>query len=309
MSNLEISRAQRLDQKVVELYPQLSRAYASKLCELQRVSVNGTPQMKPGYKLRAGDVVAVEYDAAQEAAIPDIDLTVLYEDNDCVVIEKPIGLLTHSKGAFNPEPTVATWLRQPRTATSKSCERLDLSQEDDPAEPSVKGLTSHSRAGIVHRLDRATSGVMICAKTPEALSWLQKQFAQRRTKKTYLAVIAGSLSPDAAVIEMPIERNPKAPATFRVGAQGKYAKTTYRTLRSNGQYSLIELKPETGRTHQLRVHLAHMGHPIVGDVLYGGKPAPRLYLHAAELELTVLAGHERLVFQADAPTEFSEMVA
>lgn len=285
MANTEISRAERLDQRVVAMLPQLSRAYAAKLIETKRVSVNGASQVKPGYKLRADDIVSIDYDASAEAEIPDIELEVLYEDDDCVVINKPVGLLTHSKGAFNPEPTVATWLRS----------RLN----------GIEG----NRAGIVHRLDRATSGVMICAKTPEALSWLQKQFAQRRTKKTYAAVVKGSMKLEAAVIDMPIERNPKAPATFRVGAQGKSAITTYRTLATNGAYSLLELKPETGRTHQLRVHLAHQGHPIVGDVLYGGETAVRLFLHAAELEITIPKGHERKVFAVPLPPEFEQKAA
>ena len=298
MSNIEISRAERLDQRVVAMFPQLSRAYAAKLIETKRVSVNGKSQVKAGYKMRAGDEVTVDYDEAQEALIPDIELEVLYEDDDCVVIYKPLGLLTHSKGAFNPEATVATWLR-----SHLNRESSDLSRDE-----TAKAPTEHaeSRAGIVHRLDRATSGVMICAKTPEALSWLQKQFAQRRTKKTYLAVVNGSMNPEAAIIDMPIERNPKAPATFRVGAQGKSARTTYRTLRTNGTYSLLELKPETGRTHQLRVHLANQGHPIVGDTLYGGEQAERMYLHAAELELTIPAGHERKVFRTDMPAAFEE---
>ena len=296
MANLEVSRAERLDQRVVAMLPQLSRAYAAKLIADNRVSVNGVSQVKPGHKLRAEDIVEVDYDEAAETRIPDIELDVLYEDDDCVVISKPIGLLTHSKGAFNPEPTVATWLRS-------HCERIILSQRR------VRGLSFHTtRAGIVHRLDRATSGVMVCAKTPEALSWLQKQFAQRRTKKTYRAVIQGAMNPLEAIIDMPIERNPKAPATFRVGPQGKAARTTYRTLAANATHSLLELKPETGRTHQLRVHLAHQGHPIVGDTLYGGEPAPRLYLHAAELELTLLKNHERAVFRAAVPPEFMKQV-
>lgn len=283
MANIEVSRAERLDQRVVAMLPQLSRAYAAKLIETKRVSVNGQSQVKPGYKLRPDDEVTIEYDEAVEGHVPDIALEVLYEDDDCVVIYKPVGILTHSKGAYNPEATVATWLRS----------RLQ----------DMEG----GRAGIVHRLDRATSGVMICAKSTEALSWLQKQFAQRRTKKTYLAVVKGSMSPEAAIIDMPIERNPKAPATFRVGEQGKPAKTTYRTLVSGKTHSLVELKPETGRTHQLRVHLAHQGHPIVGDTFYGGQSADRLYLHAAELELTILAGHERKVFRAAVPPEFQEL--
>lgn len=285
MSNLEISRAQRLDQKVVELLPDLSRGFAARLIEDGKVTVNGAVQTKAGYKLRENDEVRVDYDVSQLEQIPDIDLPVLYEDDDCVVINKPVGVLSHSKGAFNPEATVATWLRS-----------------------RLKGL-SGERGGIVHRLDRATSGVMICAKNPEALSWLQKQFASRNVKKTYAAVISGHFEPKAAVIDMPIERNPKAPATFRVGVQGKHAVTAYTTVRSNDKYSLLELKPETGRTHQLRVHLSHFHHPIVGDTLYGGEPAERLYLHAERLEITLLKGHERKVFEAPIPPEFQEITA
>jgi 23S rRNA pseudouridine1911/1915/1917 synthase len=283
MSNLEISRAQRLDQKVVELIPELSRGFASKLIEDGKVTVNGTAQTKSGYKLREGDEVQVDYDISQLEEIPDIDLPVLFEDDDCVVIYKPVGVLSHSKGVFNPEATVATWLRS----------RLN-------------GL-SGDRGGIVHRLDRATSGVMICAKTPEALSWLQKQFATRNVKKTYAAVVKGHMDPVEAIIDMPIERNPKAPATFRVGVQGKHATTAYETVATNEHYSLLELRPETGRTHQLRVHLSHFHHPIVGDVLYGGEPAERLYLHAERLELTLLKDHERKVFTAEIPPEFREL--
>src|SRR5690606_13156642 len=110
------------------------------------------------------------------------------------------------------------------------------------------------RAGIVHRLDRATSGVMICAKTPEAHVWMQKQFAQRRTKKTYSAIVGGHMSPEKAIVDMPIERNPKKPQMFRVGANGKPALTQYEVLSETDRHSLLELKPETGRTHQLRVH-------------------------------------------------------
>jgi 23S rRNA pseudouridine1911/1915/1917 synthase len=283
MPNLDISRAQRLDQRVVEQIPTLTRSYASKLIEDGKVTVNGEVITKSGYKMRNGDFVEVDHDEDLFKQIPTIDLKVIYEDDDCVVIEKPVGLLTHSKGAFNPEPTVATWLRG----------RLKSMQGE--------------RAGIVHRLDRATSGVMICAKTPEALSLLQKQFSQRKTKKTYSAVIVGVLDPAEAVIDMPIERNPKKPQTFRVGANGKSAITRYEITEYGEIYSLVELKPETGRTHQLRVHLAHFGHPIVGDELYGGKSADRLYLHAHQLEIT-LPNRERKIFTSPVPKEFSGKV-
>lgn len=287
MANIVLSRAQRLDQKVVELIPDISRAFAAKLIEQGRVSVNDRIETKPGYKLRCNDTLRVDYEPEKEMAVPDIELEVLYEDDDCVVINKPVGVLVHSKGAHNPEATVATWLRS----------RIK----------SVEG----NRAGIVHRLDRATSGVMICAKTTEALSWLQKQFAERRTKKTYYAVAKGVMKPDEAIIDMPIERNPKAPATFRVGPNGKTARTHYKTIiiSPDATYSLIELKPETGRTHQLRVHLAHFGHPIVGDEFYGGEKVDRLYLHATELEITIPHNHERKVFRVKMPECFKEKVS
>jgi RluA family pseudouridine synthase len=193
-------------------------------------------------------------------------------------------MLTHSKGLFNPEATVSTWLRSRLTAMSGE------------------------RAGIVHRLDRATSGVMICAKTPEALGWLQKQFSQRKTRKSYAAVVTGGMPEPEAIIDMPIERNPKKPQTFRVGPGGKSAITAYKVLATNDQLSMLELKPETGRTHQLRVHLAQLGHPILGDALYGGPPADRLYLHAESLELT-LPNRERKTFTVPTPPEFKEQVA
>jgi 23S rRNA pseudouridine1911/1915/1917 synthase len=284
MAKLEVSRAQRLDQKAVELLPQLSRAFAAKLIETGRVTVNGKVETKPGYKLRVGDEVKIDYDLIELEQIPDIELPVLYEDDDCVVINKPVGLLTHSKGAFNPEATVATWLRS-----------------------RLRDGLSGERAGIVHRLDRATSGVMITAKTPAALSWLQKQFALRKVKKTYYAVVTGHMPHEHAIIDMPIERNPKKPQTFRVGSNGKAAVTEYWVKDVGGKYSLLELKPQTGRTHQLRVHLAEIGHSIIGDTLYGGKRADRLYLHAEQLEIT-LPSRTRQTFTAPLPIAFREKV-
>ncbi len=280
MSNLEISRAQRLDQKVVELIPELSRASGTKLIEQGKVTVNDKVITKAGHKLRPDDVVLVDYDISQLAEIPTVELEVLYEDNDCVVINKPVGLLTHSKGEFNPEATVETWLRSRTKLTG-------------------------ARAGIVHRLDRATSGVMICAKTPEALKKLQRQFAQRKTKKTYFAVVSGTFKQPEAIIDMPVARNPKAPATFRVDSNGKSAVTHYRVVHEDDKRSLVELKPETGRTHQLRVHLSHLGHPIVGDYMYGGEPNQRMLLHAHSLEIT-LPDSERKVFVAPTPVAFTK---
>lgn len=281
---LQSKASKRLDQYVVNEHPRLSRAFVQKLCDEGKILVNGKPA-KPGFKLRDSDTVEVLYDESILDTVPDIDLPILYEDADCVVINKPAGVLTHVQGEFSPEATVASFLKN-----------------------RGKDITGE-RAGIVHRLDRATSGVIIGAKTLHALQWLQKQFALREAKKTYIAVVEGHMKQPEALIDMPIERNPRAPATHRVGINGKAATTFYKTLAENDHFTMLELKPETGRTHQLRVHLAHLGHPIVGDPLYGsGKYGDRLFLHAQNLEITLPDG-EHKVFTAPLPPEFEEKVA
>jgi len=290
----EDQHKQRLDVLVTAAMPRLSRAFIHKLCDNDKVLVNSQPA-KSGYKVREGDIITVDYDEAELDVIPEIDLPVLYEDDDCVVINKPAGVLTHTQGPLNSEATVATFLRN---KIAKA--RLQQDKKDSLA---------NERAGIVHRLDRATSGVIIGAKNQNALSVLQKQFSVRKVKKTYVAIVEGHLKQDEAIIDMPIERNPKAPATFRVGANGKLATTHYKVIETSDTASLIELRPETGRTHQLRVHLAQIGHPIIGDPLYGkGAYGDRLYLHALSLEIT-LPNRERKTFTAPLPAEFAEYMA
>lgn len=271
----------RLDVAVGSVMPLLSRAFIQKLCDSGKILVNGE-SVKHGYRLKINDRVDVDYDEEELSQIPNIDLPIIYEDDDCVVINKPAGILTHTQSKFNTEASVASFLRQ---------HSAELTGE---------------RAGVVHRLDRATSGVIIGAKNSEALSFLQKQFSQRKAKKTYIAVVEGHLKQLEAVIDMPIERNPKAPATFRVGPRGKSATTHYRVLEEGKHNSLVELKPETGRTHQLRVHLAQIGNPIVGDPLYGhAQHGDRLFLHAKSLEIT-LPNRERQTFTAPTPAEFKQ---
>lgn len=272
----------RLDVVILEHIPELSRAFIKRLCDDDKVLIRGVAA-KAGYKSRLDDEVTVQYDRAELETIPDIDLPILYEDDDCVVINKPTGVLTHSKGAFNPEGTVASFLHS-----------------------RIKDITG-SRAGIVHRLDRATSGVIICAKSSAALGVLQKQFAQRKVKKTYIAITEGHLRPEHAIIDMPVERNPKKPQTFRVGPNGKSAITEYEVTEHSKHFQRVTLLPQTGRTHQLRVHLAQQGHPILGDALYGGHPAKRMYLHALRLEIT-LPNRERKVFTAPLPATFKKVI-
>lgn len=278
----ESQAGQRLDIVVHGKLPSISRSSVQQLCDSGRVMVNDKPG-KAGLKLKPDDRIVVNYDPKESLAIPNIELPILYEDEDCIVINKPVGVLTHSKGALNPEATVATFIRD-----------------------KIKDMTG-DRAGIVHRLDRPTSGIIICAKHPEALSWLQKQFATRSVKKQYIAIVPGQLTPDKAKIDMPIGRNPHKPQTFRVISTGKPAVTTYETVKTSEKYSQILLKPETGRTHQLRVHLKQVGHPILGDVVYGILPADRLYLHSKSLEIT-LPSHKRRVFSAPLPPEFSRIM-
>lgn len=279
----ETSQTERLDIYVARQLPKLSRSASATLITRGKVTVNGELVIKAGYKLRSTDTVSIDYAPASTSSQADLKMPILYEDKNCLVVDKPAGVLTHSKGAFNPEPAVATWLAK--------------------RAPEMTG----ERAGIVHRLDRATSGVMICAKTPQALSWLQKQFSLRKVKKVYTAVVKGAPAEQSAIIDMPIERNPRKPQTFRVGANGKSATTEYKLLASGNGYSMLELRPTTGRTHQLRVHLHKIGHPIVGDELYDGPKGQRLYLHATELEIT-LPDKVRKIFKSSVPSSFKELL-
>ncbi|HJP96166.1 MAG TPA: RluA family pseudouridine synthase [Candidatus Saccharimonadales bacterium] len=279
----EEDAGKRLDVFVAQRMPRLSRAFIQKLADQGKIAV-AQVSAKAGFKLKEGQTVSVDYDQAELDEVPVISLPVLYQDDDCVVINKPAGVLTHAQGNLSTEATVATFLRD-----------------------KLKDLEG-TRGGIVHRLDRATSGVIICAKNQAALSFLQKQFQQRKAKKTYMAIVAGHMHPKAAVIDMPIERNPKAPATFRVGPNGKPSTTLYTVISETPSYSLVELKPTTGRTHQLRVHLAEQKHPIIGDPLYGtGTFGERLYLHALSLEIT-LPNRERRTFEAPLPPEFTQLM-
>lgn len=284
---VEDEAGERLDKVLAQRFPQHSRSALEKLIGTGDIVVN--KELKPAkYKLKAGDIVQVDLSFFQLPS-SKIEIPILYEDENVVVLNKPAGILTHSKGEFNKEGTVATFLRDHvRNATS------NIDNE-------AKNFWSSNRAGIVHRLDRATSGVIICAKNKETENYLKGQFSKQNVKKTYLAVIKGELPAATGTIDMPIERNPRKPATFRTHVNGKPAQTNFKTLANNGTYSLIELQPITGRTHQLRVHLAHFKLPIVGDTLYGGETAKRLMLHAKDLELT-LPGGNRQIFSAPIPT-------
>lgn len=277
-----ISDKKRLDVELADRYPETSRSTWQKHVRAGHVKVNGAVQESPKFEVTENDIIAVA--VPRQTDFSDHQLPIIYIDDNVIVVDKPVGVLTHSKGALNDEFTVAEFFRRYTTV----------------------GLDTN-RPGIVHRLDRDTSGVMIGARNDATATMLQKQFADRKTKKEYAAVVTGHPKQAEAVIDLPIGRNPTAPSTFRVDAGGKEAQTTYKVEASGSDYALLRLRPRTGRTHQLRVHMQYLGTPIVGDRVYGGAVADRLYLHAASLEVTIPDG-ERKVFTSEVPAAFADKV-
>ena len=257
----------------------ISRSLWQKYIKAGYVSVNSKVVTTPKFEVDETDEIALNLPEKEQA---DVDLPILYEDDDVIVVNKPSGLLTHAKGGLSDEPTVAEIIRQ-----------------------KTSFAIGTDRPGIVHRLDRDTSGLLIIAKNPESATHLQRQFAERTAKKTYVAITDGKPKLNAAKIDLPIGRNPSAPSTFRIDPNGKPAQTTYHVLAENDTQSLVKLKPATGRTHQLRVHLAHLNAPILGDRVYGKSSDCRMMLHAQKLEITLPSG-ERKVFEAAVPDEFKK---
>ena len=259
----------RLDVMMAGIYKSYNRSTLQKFIRNGFVKVDGELCVKPNVKFLDG--VKIELVVPEEQKNADLVPEVIYEDERVVVLNKPAGLLSMAKGEYCPEKTLEDY------------------------------------GFLVHRLDRDTSGVVILAKDSETQRVLRRQFQDRKTHKTYVAVVEGRPKLDAARIDLPIARDYKRPTTFLVAPGGKESETFYRVLESDGMHSLVELKPTTGRTHQLRVHMKYLGHPIVGDMIYGNEAAARLMLHAKALEIT-LPGGERRVFEAAVPKEFAEML-
>lgn len=265
--------------------PELSRSYIKRLAHDGKLKFRGK-DVQAGYKLKSEGELTLDYDPAVLQNIPEVDLDIIYEDDYIVAINKPTGLITHSRGKYWDEPSVASSIRKKLTRQS-----ADI------------------RAGIVHRLDRATSGVIICAKHKDAQGFLQKQFEARTVQKEYVAITKlSTLNDKEGLIDMPIARNPKTPSIFRTDPKGKPAQTSFKIIRNSDSYSMYELRPKTGRTHQLRVHLAALDHPIVGDVLYRGPEHERLMLHAHRLRIQHPDGSD-LVIEAPLPPEFEAFMS
>ncbi len=274
-------KPKRADVLLSEANPSYSRAALAKLFDMGHI-IGKSKILKPGDKIQPNFSFQADISPINKPA-ETLYLQILYEDENVIVIDKPIGVISHARGRYCDEASVASFVSE---------KVRDLSGE---------------RAGLVHSLDRATSGVMICAKNQQTLSFLQKQFSSRNVKKSYIAVVLGELKHKEATIDVPIARNPRNPKTFQADENGKSAITNYQILKGNTNYSLVELKPLTGRTHQLRVHLAYIGHPIIGDAVYNGQNADRMYLHAHSLEIT-LPGGVRKTFVSKLPVEFNNIL-
>lgn len=276
---VSVNEKHRLDSELAKRYSEHSRSTWQKYIKAGYVSVNDVIVTSPKIDVSENDNIAINIPDNQDFS--KSELPIIYIDDNVVVINKPCGILSHAKGVLNDEFTVGEFFRRYCSYNSES-----------------------NRPGIVHRLDRDTSGVMIGARNEETAKLLQKQFADRKTKKTYYAVVEGLPRLEKANIDLPIERNPAAPSTFRVGTGGKMALTKYEVIAQNNSRSLVKLQPGTGRTHQLRVHMKYLNTPIAGDKIYG-KAADRLYLHAAELEITIPDG-QRKIFSVPVPDEFTK---
>jgi len=285
--NLTVScSGQRLDVFVTENYSGLSRSRVRKLIDAGCITVNAQPA-KPGYRLEEGDIVtlSIPKPAPSDLVAQKMPLNIIYEDEDLMIVDKPAGLSVHP-GAGHPDGTLVN-------AILGYC-------------PDISG-GDVARPGIVHRLDKDTSGLIIVAKNPASHQHLADQFKNREVSKTYIALVKGRLSPEEGFIEAPIGRDRSHRKRMAISTQksGRSALTGYRVIRYYDKHTLLEVKPETGRTHQIRVHLAAIGHPIVGDNTYGaGSPfLSRQFLHAARLVFRLPSSGMQVEFNSPLPPD------
>ena len=285
--------ADRLDRYLTAELDQLSRSQVQKLIEAGAVTVNGE-RPKASASLRIGDrVTVVLQDDDEEALRPqEIPLSVVYSDDAIAVIDKPVGLVVHPAPG-HPDGTLVNALlyRFPQL---------------------TRGAWNRKRPGIVHRIDRETSGLLVVALDVAAAKALQGQFKRREVEKRYLTLVWGHLEPKRAAIESPIARDPRDRKRMAVHPDGRYARTEYRVLQLLRDATLAEVDLLTGRTHQIRVHMAAIGHPVLGDGGYGrgasADMAPRQMLHAAELGFCHPRSGEALRFHSDPPRDFQEVL-
>lgn len=264
---------------------EISRSKIKKAIKEGKILVNGRPT-KPSHILKPGEVISIEIEESPESPEPaDVSFRIIYEDSQIIAVDKPSGLTVHPAPGVR-EPTLVNGLIKIR--------------------PEIAGVGSNERPGIVHRLDKDTSGIMLVAKTEEAYQKLQRQFANRLVHKSYIAIVEGH-PPSEGDIPLSIGRDPHHKGKFSVGAYStRKALTIYRKIGEIGDYSVILACPFTGRTHQIRVHLSFIGYPIAGDPVYGkkGGPVGRLALHAYCITFIHPEKGERMELCSEIPPEF-----
>ncbi len=284
---------QRLDKVVILLDNSFSRMAIQRLLEEKKITVNGKIE-KQSYKVKKDDRIEIICEKPKDTDVKpeDIPLDVIYEDNDIVVVNKEKGMVVHP-GAGNENGTLVN-------AIMARCK------------DSLSGIGGKIRPGIVHRIDKDTSGVLIVAKNDKAHIDISNQIKEHLVKKTYVALVRGRLKENEATIDMPIGRSSKDRKKMAVDKKGKRAVTHIKALKKYDKYTFLEVQIETGRTHQIRVHLAEIGFPIVGDYTYSNGKNPfgieGQMLHAKKLEFTHPSTKEKLCFEAPLPEYFKEVL-
>ena len=282
----------RVDKYVSEHCPDLSRTRAQKLISDGYVRINGDIA-RAGYKLDAGDTITVEIPPAEPVLLQpeQIPLTIIYEDDELLVVDKPAGLTVHPAPGHSSHTLVNALLSH----------LSELSDSDE------------ERPGIVHRLDKDTSGVMVVAKNVMAQENLMDQFKARTVVKRYQVLVKGHLSPKEGVIEAPVGRDPRHRQQMAVvpESRGREATTEYTVIRYIGEFSLLEVRPVSGRTHQIRVHLKAIGFPVAGDKVYGVKanPLTRQFVHAAVLGFVLPSNGEYREFTSPLPEDLRQALS
>jgi 23S rRNA pseudouridine1911/1915/1917 synthase len=291
----DVWAGRRLDEFLAARLTGLSRMHIAGLLARGACRVGGGAA-HAGRRLCVGDLVEVESGVSvPNSMMPEpLPLEVVYEDGQIVVVVKPAGVLVH--------PTLGVKRGTLANALAYHLNR-ELIDESHAVENPVSAGTPFIRPGIVHRLDRDTSGLMVVAKTQGALSRLTQHFQRRLVEKRYVAVVGGLLEADELTVDAPIGREEGARPPWGILESGKPAETRLRVAGRGSRRTLVELEPLTGRTNQLRIHCAHLGHAVVGDVLYAGEPHVRLCLHAARLAFRHPATNEWAEFASKAPPE------
>jgi 23S rRNA pseudouridine1911/1915/1917 synthase len=280
---------ERLDTFVARRLSELSRSHVRRLIDDGLITASGR-HAKASDKVSQGTTIKVVVPAPTETDLiaEAIPLSIVYQDNDIIVVDKPAGLTVHPAPG-HPSGTLVN-------ALLAAC-------------PDLRGISGTLRPGIVHRLDKDTSGLLVVAKNDRAMRALQRQMKERGVHKTYLALVEGVPSPREGTIEAPIGRNPKNRKKMAVVAGGRESNTRYRVREeiANGRYTLLEVEPVTGRTHQIRVHMAAVGHPVVGDAVYGHLSdfIDRQFLHAWKLGFGMPLGGREVEFESPLPADLT----